>query len=77
MRQIEIDKADRTKLADIQTIKIDPSQSAEQRMESYLAQIKNPYLFLCGDTAVRVCFEQNGKDLAQNLKNYFINIKEC
>jgi len=77
MSQIEIDKADRTKLVDIQTIKIDPLQSAVQRMESYLEQIKNPYLFLCGDTAVRVRFEPDEKALTNRLKNYFISIKKC
>lgn len=77
MSQIEIDKADRVKLVDIQTIKVNPLQSAVQRMENYLEQIKNPYLFLCGDTVVRVRFEQNDKDLTHRLKNYYISIKKC
>ena len=77
MSQTEIDKADRTKLVDIQTIKIDPLQSVVQRMESYIKQIKNPYLFLCGGTAVKMRFEPDGKDLTHKLKNYYISIKTC
>jgi hypothetical protein len=77
MSQIEIDTADKTKLVDIQTIKIDPLQSAAQRMENYLEQIKNPYLFLCGETAVRIRFEPEEKSLVNKLKNYFISIKKC
>jgi len=76
MNQTDIKKIDREKLVDIQTIKIDPLQSAAQRMESYLKQIKNPYCFLCGDTAVRVRFEQNGPDLTHRLKNYYISMKK-
>jgi len=76
MNQTDIKKIDREKLVDIQTIKIDPLQSAAQRMESYLKQIKNPYCFLCGDTAVRVRFEQNGTDLTHRLKNYYISMKK-
>lgn len=76
MNQTDIKKIDREKLVDIQTIKIDPLQSAAQRMESYLKQIKNPYCFLCGDTAVRVRFEQNGTDLTYRLKNYYISMKK-
>ena len=76
MNQTDIKKIDREILVDIQTIKIDPLQYAAQRMESYLNQIKNPYCFLCGDTAVRVRFEQNGTDLTHRLKNYYISMKK-
>ncbi len=71
-----IDNADRTKLVDIQTIKIDPCGSALERMESYLAQIKNPYLFLCDDTAVRVRFLPDTPNLTYKLKNYFTSLKK-
>lgn len=75
MGQIGIDNADRTKLVDITKIKIDHLQSPIQRMESYLERVKNPYLFLCGDTAVRVRFDPEGKDLTHRLKNHFVSLK--
>ncbi len=75
LSKIGIDEVDRTKLVDIKEIKIDPLQSAVQRMESYLDSVKNPYLFLCGDTAVRVRFEPGGKDLGGSIKNHFTSLK--
>jgi hypothetical protein len=76
LTQIEIEKADRRNLVDIQTIKIDSTQSVTERMESYLEQIKNPYLFLCDDTAVKIRFKQDGNDLKHKLKSYYTSTKK-
>ncbi len=75
MSRMEIEQADKSRLADIQAISIDPLQPTIMRMETYLEHIKNPYLFLCGDTVVRIRFESDGKELAGKLKDYFENLK--
>ena len=75
MSKIGIDETNMTELVDITTISIDPLQSAVERMTRYLERVNNPYLFRCGDTAVRVRFEQDGKDLAGSLKNHFACLK--
>ena len=41
-------------LVDIRDVKIDRSKPVEERMKSYVEQIKNPYLFKVGNTIVRV-----------------------
>jgi len=68
---------DRTKLVDIQSVKIDPALTAAQRTEQYLEQIKNPYCFLCGGSMVRVSFDANGGDLQTRLKNFFVSCKKA
>ncbi len=75
MSRLSINDADRATLVDIAAIEIDSAQSVEQRVESFLERVKNPYLFMCGDTAVRIVFDSEGKDLDYLLKNYFINRK--
>lgn len=77
LSKAEINKADRARLADITEISCDKQQPAMHRMEKYLEGIKNPYLFLCGKTAVKVRFAPDGKDLGHILKNYLISIKTC
>jgi len=67
---------DRSQLVDINTVKIDPNLPADQRMEQYLEQIKNPYCFLCGDSIVRLKFHEEGGELKDRLKNFFINTKQ-
>lgn len=44
------------KLMDIQNVKIDPTKTIEQKRKSFLAQIKNPYHFMFGDTEISLEF---------------------
>jgi len=64
-------------LVDIRTVNLDPSLPAAQRVEQYLAQIKNPYHFLCGDSVVRVSFHEDGGELKDRLRNFFISCKQA
>ena len=43
-------------LVDIRDVKIDRSMSVEDRMKSYVEQIKNPYMFKVGNTVVTVSY---------------------
>ncbi|MDR3344290.1 MAG: hypothetical protein LBT21_01650 [Oscillospiraceae bacterium] len=76
MRDVEIDKIAREKLVEISTIELNLFQTASQRAASYLAQIQNPYCFLCGESVVRLVFNNDGGDLKNHLKNYFISTKQ-
>lgn len=52
----EIENCDKGQLVDITTVKLNPSDSVEKRLDSYFQQIKNPYLFKVGDIAVKLEF---------------------
>lgn len=47
-------------LVDIRNVKIDRSLPVEERMKSYVEQIKNPYMFKVGNTIVRVSYKEDG-----------------
>ena len=68
---------DRADLVDIKTVHIDPELSQQERIEGYLAQIKNPHRFLVGDCIVNLRFEEDGAALRDRLKNYFISLKNA
>lgn len=57
-------------LVDIRSVKIDPAQPVEERMRSYVEQIKNPYLFKVGSTVVRVSYA----DTQATINDNFINL---
>ncbi len=57
-------------LVDIRSVKIDPAQPVEERMRSYVEQIKNPYMFKVGDTVVRVSYA----DTQATINDNFINL---
>lgn len=67
---MDVRTADRDSLVDINDITIDLNQPKEQRLESYLEQVKNPYLFKCGDYVVRIKFAKTQATLQDRLIAY-------
>jgi hypothetical protein len=53
-------------LVDIRDVKIDRSQPVEDRIRSYVEQIKNPYLFKVGRTVVRVSYANTQATINDN-----------
>ena len=56
-------------LVDIREVKIDRSMSVEDRMKSYVEQIKNPYMFKVGNTVVRVSYANTQATINDNFVN--------
>ena len=55
--------ADMSGLVDIRDVKVDRSLPVEDRIRSYVEQVKDPYCFRVGDVKVRVSFASNGRTL--------------
>ena len=56
-------------LVDIRDVKIDRGKPVEERMKSYVEQIKNPYLFKVGNTIVRVSYANTQATINDNFVN--------
>lgn len=56
-------------LVDIRDVKIDRSMSVEDRMKSYVEQIRNPYMFKVGNTVVRVSYANTQATINDNFVN--------
>lgn len=54
----------------IENIKIDMIPCVYKRAGQFLAQIKNPYAFRCGEIAVNVVFSSEGKSLKESVTSY-------
>ena len=54
----------------IEDIKIDMTHCINKRAGQFLAQIKNPYAFRCGEIAVNVVFSPEGKLLKEAIASY-------
>ncbi len=55
--------ADLSNLVDIRDVKVDRNLPVEDRIRSYVEQVKDPYCFRVGDVKVRVSFASNGRTL--------------
>ena len=53
-------------LVDIREVKIDRSLPSEERIRSFVRQIKNPYRFKVGDTVVQVSFANTRNTITDN-----------
>lgn len=63
-------RQDLSDLVDIRDVVIDRTLPAEERIRSYVEQIKNPYCFRFGDVKVRVSYAN--KD--QSLNDSFVSM---
>mgnify|MGYP007076805994 CR=1 FL=1 len=57
-------------LVDIRDVKIDQAQPPEERIRSFVQQVKDPYCFRVGNVKVRVAYA--GKD--ETLNDSFCNM---
>ncbi|MDR1754105.1 MAG: hypothetical protein LBR74_04265 [Eubacterium sp.] len=60
-------------LVDIQDVVIDTSLPKEERLQSYLKQIKNPYCYKCDDMVVRISFANTDATLEDRLQQYLLS----
>ena len=58
-----------TSLVDIRDVKIDRSLPIEDRVKSYVEQVKNPYMFKVGNTVVRVSYADTNRTMNDNFVN--------
>ena len=58
--------AELSNLVDIRDIIIDKSMPIEERMKSYVEQIKTPYKFKVGDVIVKVSFSNSQNTISDN-----------
>ena len=56
-------------LVDIRDVRIDRTLPMEERVKSYVEQIKNPYLFKVGNTVVRVSYADTDRTMNDNFVN--------
>ena len=56
-------------LVDIRNVKIDRNLPSDERIRSFIEQIKNPYCFKVGDTVVKVSFADTPNPITDNFIN--------
>ena len=56
-------------LVDIRNVEIDRNLPSDERIRSFIEQIKNPYCFKVGDTVVKVSFADTSNTITDNFIN--------
>lgn len=74
LRAIDPSSIDIDTLVDICSLKINTALPKEERIADFVRQIKNPYLFKCGDLVIQSVFSDTETTLNDRLKQYFKNV---
>jgi phage terminase large subunit len=64
-------KMDLSGLVDIRDVEVDERLSVNDKIQEYIRQIKNPYMFRYGKTKVRIRHAETGTTFEERVKNYF------
>jgi hypothetical protein len=70
MQSIDVRTVDAGTLRDIQNVSVNRDFPKEERIQSYLQQIGNPYCFRYGKYVVKLSFSDSGKTLEDCLLAY-------
>ena len=70
MKAVDIRTVDKDALVDIRDMKIDRTLPKEERIRSFVEQIKNPYCFKVGEVAVKMTFADTEVTLEDRMEHY-------
>lgn len=76
MKDVDIRNVDKDSLVDLGSIQIDSSKPVQERIQSFLQQIQNPYCFRIGDVAVKVNYRSDGPSFQQNFEDVLRSMQE-
>lgn len=73
MKAVDIRTVDPETLVDIRDVHIDRTLPKEERIKSFIRQIKNPYVYKCVDIIVKATFSDTDETLEDRMEYYLRN----
>lgn len=70
MKNIDIRTVDPESLVDIRTVEIDDDLPKEERLASFIRQIRNPYCFRVGNVVVKNVYSSDGVSLRDRFEQF-------
>ena len=73
MKAVDIRTVNRDELVDIRDVVIDQDAPKEEKIKSFMRQIRNPYCFKVGNVVVKTTFADTDATLDDSLEHYLRN----
>ena len=70
MKEVDVCTVDPDTLVDIDEVAVDASLPREERIRSFLTQIRNPYCFKCGGMVVKISHADTDVTLEERMEHY-------
>ncbi len=74
LKEIDLNHVNKSTLVDRSVVKVNPNVSREERISSYIEQIKNPYCYLDGNTVVKISFANSDTTMEDCIASYLKGI---
>lgn len=74
MANIDVSKVNKQDLIDIKDVYIKRQQSKEEKIKSFIKQVKNPYCYRCGNVVVKVSYEVDVATMQEKMENYLSSL---
>jgi hypothetical protein len=74
MKNMDIRTVDPNDLIDLNDVHVDTNLPKIERIKDFIRQIKNPYCYKVGKTAVKVNYANDGVSLEERLENLLVKI---
>ena len=71
LKNMDIERCEPDQLVDLRSVSIDKSLPVPERMNFFIKQIRNPYLFRVDDITVKLEFSP-GKSLEDSLRSFLL-----
>ena len=72
--ETDFDDVDVNELKDIRKVRIDRSQTKENRIAQYLKQVGNPYMVRVGNVKVKIRFANNGVSFEDAFEDLLLSV---
>ena len=69
MRAVDVREVNVADLVELRTVHTDPEQFKYERIRNYMNQVKNPYCFRFGKTAIKTSYTKTGISIEESLAN--------
>lgn len=76
MKNVDIRTVEKSALTDIKDIKINTNKPVQERIQSFLEQVKNPYCVVVDGMIVKMSFSDTDETMNDRIKKYFQNKAE-
>ncbi|GMQ58622.1 hypothetical protein AN1V17_30170 [Vallitalea sediminicola] len=74
MENIDVSTVNKQELVDIRDVHIEKHQSKEEKIKSFIDQVKNPYCYKCGNVVVKVSYDKNKVTMQEKMKHYLSDL---
>ena len=76
MKDVDIRSVNVNELVELSTVHTDPGLIKFVRIKNYINQIKNPYCFRIGETAIKTSYAKTGPTIEELLANIITRLLE-